>query len=109
VKPPERHLAGAWLDNATGLKNAALAGGHLLLPGHGEHTPTLEIFTYADPRACPPIMANYTGFTHIAFEVADVAAKLHCALDYGAELLELLHTSFRKSDHLLQKLRAELV
>jgi hypothetical protein len=36
IKPPERKLSGAWLDQATGLQDATLEGVHLLLPGHGE-------------------------------------------------------------------------
>jgi catechol 2,3-dioxygenase-like lactoylglutathione lyase family enzyme len=87
VKPPGRNLSGDWLDKATGLKKAKLAGVHLLLPGHGENGPTLEIFTYENTHECAPIMANYTGFTHIAFEVEDVATTLNIALSNGAELL----------------------
>ena len=33
AKPPERDLAGEWLDKATGLHNAHLKGIHLPLPG----------------------------------------------------------------------------
>ncbi len=87
VKPPERNLSGDWLDKATGLTNARLAGIHLLLPGHGENAPTLEIFSYEDTIERTPIMANHTGFTHIAFEVEDVETTLKTALNNGAELL----------------------
>jgi catechol 2,3-dioxygenase-like lactoylglutathione lyase family enzyme len=87
VKPPERNLSGDWLDKATGLKKARLAGIHLLLPGHGDNGPTLEIFTYENTHERTPIMANYTGFTHIAFEVEDVETILKTALSNGAELL----------------------
>ena len=87
VKPPERNLSGGWLDKATGLKNAKLAGVHLLLPGHGDNGPTLEIFTYENTHECTSIMANHTGFTHIAFEVEDVETTLNNALSEGAGLL----------------------
>jgi catechol 2,3-dioxygenase-like lactoylglutathione lyase family enzyme len=87
VKPPVRNLSGNWLDQATGLKKAKLAGVHLLLPGHGDDGPTLEIFTYEDIHDCDPIMANYSGFTHIAFEVDDVETTLDTALSNGAQLL----------------------
>ncbi len=86
-KPPERNLSGDWLDKATGLKKAELKGIHLLLPGHGDNGPTLEIFTYLDTFKRAPIMANHTGFTHIAFEVEDVETVLNVALNHGAELL----------------------
>ena len=87
IKPPERNLSGDWLDKAIGLKNAQLSGIHLLLPGHGDNGPTLEIFTYKDTHQSIPIMANFTGFTHIAFEVEDVEIILNLALNNGGELL----------------------
>jgi len=87
IKPPERRLSGPWLDQATGLTDARLEGAHLLLPGHGENGPTLEIFTYADTRASDPIMANHAGFTHIAFEVANVSDTLEKALACGGSVL----------------------
>jgi predicted enzyme related to lactoylglutathione lyase len=87
VKPPKRKLSGAWLDDATGLKNAMLEGVHLLLPGHGENGPTLEIFSYNNTHVCEPLMANDTGLTHIAFEVDDVDRTLNSAVKSGGKLL----------------------
>lgn len=84
VKPPERKLSGGWLDRATGLSQARLKGVHLVLPGHGESGPTLEIFTYEDTREGEPIMANHVGYTHIAFEVDHVRRTLDQALEQGA-------------------------
>jgi catechol 2,3-dioxygenase-like lactoylglutathione lyase family enzyme len=87
IKPPVRKLSGAWLDQATGLKEAALEGVHLLLPGHGDHGPTLEIFTYKQMHDCAPIMANSSGITHIAFEVDDVDQTLEEAVASGGQAL----------------------
>ena len=87
VKPPQRRLSGSWLDHATGLQNAILEGVHLLLPGHGDSGPTLEIFSYQKIYECEPLMANHTGFTHIAFEVDDVDLTLNQALKSGGQLL----------------------
>ena len=87
IKPPERKLSGAWLDQATGLKEAKLEGVHLLLPGHGDDGPTLEIFTYKDMHDCDPIMANYSGITHLAFEVRDVDRTLDKAIKSGGQFL----------------------
>ena len=87
TKPPERNLSGDWLDKAIGLKNARLKGIHLILPGHGDNGPTLEIFTYEDTHKPAPLMANHTGFTHIAFEVKDIETTLNTALKNGAHLL----------------------
>ena len=87
VRPPVRDLSGDWLDQATGLNNARLKGVHLLLPGHGDNGPTLEIFTYEDTHGSDQIMANHTGYTHIAFEVDDVEAILNNALSNGARPL----------------------
>ena len=86
-KLPERSLSGDWLDQATGLRNARLAGIHLLLPGHGTSGPTLEIFTYEDMCESDFAMANSTGYSHIAFEVEDIESTLKFALNNGAELL----------------------
>ena len=87
TKPPERKLSGDWLDRATGLRNATLEGVHLQLPGHGNDGPTLEIFSYQDMHDCEPIMANYVGLTHIAFEVHDVDQILDTATKNGGQLL----------------------
>jgi catechol 2,3-dioxygenase-like lactoylglutathione lyase family enzyme len=87
IKPPERKLSGAWLDRATGLQNVALEGVHLLLPGHGENGPTLEIFSYRKMHDYNPIMADHIGITHIAFEVHDVDQTLNEATNNGGRLL----------------------
>ena len=87
IKPPERKLSGAWLDQATGLQTAILEGVHLLLPGYGDNGPTLEIFTYQKMHDCEPMMANYNGITHIAFEVHDVDQTLDEAIKNGGRLL----------------------
>ncbi len=87
VKPPERKLSGEWLDQATGLSDAELEGVHLLLPGHGNNGPTLEIFSYKNTRETAPLMANYTGLTHIAFEVDDVTKTLKAAMENGGQAL----------------------
>ena len=87
IKPPERHLSGDWLDKGTGLKEVRLAGVHIMLPGYGDNGPTLEIFSYEEMHTCAPMMANHTGFTHIAFEVDDVETTLNTALRHGAGLL----------------------
>ena len=87
VKPPKRKLSGAWLEQGTGLQGAILEGIHLLLPGHGDNGPTLEIFTYKDMHDCEPIMPNYCGITHIAFEVHDVDHTLDKAIKNGGQFL----------------------
>jgi catechol 2,3-dioxygenase-like lactoylglutathione lyase family enzyme len=88
VKPPERNLSGDWLDNATGLTNARLQGIHLVLPGHGNNGPTLEMFTYEAMEQRAPLMANHLGFTHIAFEVDNFAETYAKALSMGATALD---------------------
>lgn len=75
--PPERHLEGEWLSQATGVPNAALEGVHLRLPGGGDSGPTLEVFQYSTLVGgdLSPA-ANRKGFSHIAFEVGDVGEVL---------------------------------
>jgi catechol 2,3-dioxygenase-like lactoylglutathione lyase family enzyme len=84
IKPPQRNLSGKWLNKGTGLTNAKLEGVHLYLPGHGDNPPTLEIFSYEEMHDMSSIMANYTGITHIAFEVEDVDLTMKKALGNGA-------------------------
>lgn len=84
IQPVARNLCGDWLDKGIGLTNARLEGIHLLLPGYGEKGPTLEIFTYQSTIEQEPLMANHTGFTHIAFEVEDVNKIFTKALSHGA-------------------------
>jgi len=81
--PPERHLAGDWLDAATGLQGAAITGAHLRLPGRGEDGPTLEIFEYAEEAERPPTATNRPGYGHIAFSVNDVQTALDAVIAAG--------------------------
>jgi catechol 2,3-dioxygenase-like lactoylglutathione lyase family enzyme len=86
VKPPPRQLSGDWLERGTGVRNAALAGVHLLLPGHGEDGPTLEVYTYSETVEQDPGPANRRGLAHLAFEVDDVQAVVKRLLDQGGTL-----------------------
>lgn len=76
IVPPIRKQSGKWLDQGTGLKDAKLEGAHLLLPGHGENGPTLEIYQYKNLEQQNPVSPNKRGFGHIAFEVESVEAVL---------------------------------
>ncbi len=91
--PPERHLSGRWLEQATGLPGAALQGMHLRLPGHGQGGPTLEIFQYVQPMEALPAAVNRPGFGHIAFAVEDVAAARQAVLEAGGGQLGALTTT----------------
>ena len=85
---PERDQSGEWLERATGVSDAHLRGRHLLLPGHGDSGPTLEIYGYDNnelPDSLP--VANRVGFGHIAFEVDDVDSVLDAVLDHGGQRL----------------------
>ena len=82
-KPPERDLAGAWLDNLTALPSAHLTGMHLALPGVGPDGPTLEIFGYDKMVAGTKPVVNEPGFGHLAFLVDDVGAALQAVQRAG--------------------------
>ncbi len=90
VVPPIRQQSGAWLDQGTGLRNAKLEGAHLLLPGHGENGPTLEIYQYEtlvpEERPAP----NMTGLRHLAFEVEHVEEALERVEQHGGTAQGLL-------------------
>jgi predicted enzyme related to lactoylglutathione lyase len=81
--PPERDLAGPWLEAGTGLQAVRLRGAHLRLPGYGGSGPTLEIFQYDPAGEGGPAPVNRPGFGHIAFAVADVAAARDEVLSAG--------------------------
>lgn len=81
--PPERDLAGQWLDDATCVPGAQIRGIHLRLPGHGDSGPTLEIFTYNRLEARPEIAVNRPGLGHIAFAVDDVQAARDAVIAAG--------------------------
>jgi predicted enzyme related to lactoylglutathione lyase len=81
--PPERHLSGRWLEEATGLPGAEIQGIHLRLPGHGDKGPTLEIFQYHPRMDHPSVALNRPGYGHIAFAVEDVEAARQAVLAAG--------------------------
>lgn len=81
--PPERDLSGKWLEDATGVPNAALRGIHLRLPGYGDTGPTLEIFQYRQQLERAPTGIHRPGLAHIAFAVDDVAAAREMVLNAG--------------------------
>ncbi len=81
--PPQRNLSGAWLERATGVPGAALHGGHLRLPGHGQQGPTLEIYSYSRMEGKPLATANRKGLGHLAFLVENVGEKLQELIGHG--------------------------
>lgn len=91
--PPQRDLAGEWLDKGTGIPLAHLRGVHLRLPGWGENGPTLEIYQYDEMAEKPEPLANRLGLGHIAFLVDDVAAIREKVLQHGGrDLGQIAHT-----------------
>ena len=85
--PPQRDQRERWLEQATGVKNAALEGMHLRLPGHGDTGPTLEIYQYQEDLPKDDPAANRQGLGHLAFEVDNVEGKLQELLDAGGSAL----------------------
>lgn len=81
----ERDHHGPHIDALTAMPAARIRGRHLRLPGHGEHGPTLEIFTYEknEPSQSPAL--NRPGFAHLAFEVPDVGGKRKEILGWGGQ------------------------
>ena len=81
--PPERDLSGEWLDKATGVSGAHIAGVHLRLPGYGDDGPTLELFQYSAMPKHPAVHPNTPGFSHVAFSVDDVPTTVQAVFDHG--------------------------
>jgi len=80
---PERDLNGKWLDDATGIENVKIRGGHLRLPGFEINSPTLEIFQYSDNYSQNVKKINSEGISHLAFRVDDVKKTLDLILKNG--------------------------
>lgn len=85
LMPPVRNQSGDWLARGTGVPNAALQGAHLLLPGHGEGGPTLEVYQYSEIYDLDAIMPNHRGFGHLAFEVDSVHQVLRKMVEHGGQ------------------------
>jgi catechol 2,3-dioxygenase-like lactoylglutathione lyase family enzyme len=81
--PPERDIASADLDRATGITGAHLTGAHLRLPGHGPEGPTIEIFQYDQVESGGPPKVDRAGWGHVAFQVPDVPAALEAVQQAG--------------------------
>ncbi|MEO1486121.1 MAG: VOC family protein [Bacteroidota bacterium] len=84
--PPIRKQSGSWLEKGTGMKNAALEGAHLRLPGYGEQGPTLEIYQYESVTTQEMPFPNHQGFGHIAFEVENVLEIVESLKQNGGTL-----------------------
>jgi lactoylglutathione lyase len=82
-KPPERDLAGDWLDRLTATEKARIRGIHLRLPGYGDDGPTLEVFQYARETEGGVPRIDAPGFAHIAFAVDDVRQTLDAVESNG--------------------------
>ena len=85
--PPERDLRGRWLDDAVGLKDTAIQGIHLRLPGWGNDGPTLEIFTYGKNERKGKTGPNAEGFGHLAFAVDDVDVAVVAIAQHGGSMV----------------------
>jgi predicted enzyme related to lactoylglutathione lyase len=85
--PPQRDQSGEWLAKGTGVRNAALKGVHLKLPGFGNDGPTLEIFSYSQMEEKPPPAANRKGLGHLAFSVDNVQEIIEKIIENGGRSL----------------------
>ena len=79
----ERDNHGPKIDALTSIPGARTRGRHLLLPGHGEHGPTLEVFTFEQQLEPLQAALNRPGFAHLAFEVEDVEQTRNTVLAHG--------------------------
>jgi len=85
--PPERDLAGEWLERATGLAGAHICGVHLRLPGYGDGGPTLEVFQYGEHTEAREPAVGHPGFAHIAFAVHNVETARDTVLAEGGSMV----------------------
>jgi catechol 2,3-dioxygenase-like lactoylglutathione lyase family enzyme len=92
--PPERDLAGQWLEDGTGVPGAHIRGIHLRLPGYEDGSgPTVEIFEYTPVKERLDVAPNHPGWGHIAFSVDDVPAAREAVIAAGGRAVgELVST-----------------
>ncbi len=93
----DQNLKGEWFEKGVAIEGASLKGVQLLLPGHGDKGPTLEIFQYNEnlEMAKPPA-ANREGYGHIAFHVEDVSTVLESMVEHGGSKLgEIVSQEFK--------------
>ena len=87
VIPPERDYRGTEIEAVTGIPGAHLQGVHLRLPGYDEGGPTLEVFHYDSLAPAGEAAVNRPGFSHIAFQVEDVAKARGQVLTHGGRAI----------------------
>jgi predicted enzyme related to lactoylglutathione lyase len=76
-------LSGQWVEDITGVKNAAIRYVHLVLPGYGEYGPELELIQYQNKLAHPEKISNCSGYGHLAFSVENVQETLNKIISEG--------------------------
>ena len=81
--PPERELAGKWLEDSTGVSDARIHGVQLRLPGYGDEGPRHEIFQYNLEDERQETGVNRPGFAHIAFAVDNVEVARQALIAAG--------------------------
>lgn len=84
---PPRDLRGEWLGRGMGLPGARVRGVHLLLPGHGDQGPALELFSLDDLEGATPPTPRRPGLMHVAFSVDDIGETVERVLAAGGSLL----------------------
>ena len=90
-----RDLRTPWLADLSGVPDAHIIGEHLLLPGHGDSGPTLEVFQYDTVIDRGEPIINASGLAHLAFEVDDVEATLQAVLKAGGgQLGKLIRANY---------------
>jgi len=97
IVPPIRYYAGKDLDLAVKIKQAALTGVHLRLPGYNKSRPTLEIFSYKPSLLKQKRKVNTPGITHLAFEVDDVQRLYKKVIQNGGKKVGKIIT-LKRSD-----------
>lgn len=91
VRVPQ-DLSGKWLEDITGVDNAAIRYVHLRLPGYGTEGPELELIQYAHELEYRKKIANSSGFGHISFAVDDVQETLKAVIRAGGSAINKVVT-----------------
>ena len=87
VTSPSQVMTGDALSKGSGIPNVEVRGIWLQMPGFEENAPTLELFQYTDTENRSSPRLNEPGYSHIAFDVSDIAATADAVLAAGGSRL----------------------
>lgn len=83
----QRDYEGDFIGKLTGIKDAAVQGRHIQLPGYSAGGPTLEAFTYNQKPGRGPLAFSDAGVVAIGFDLTELDATLERVIAAGGQIV----------------------